>query len=113
MSIEKRSATGYKLFERSLVFISLLISMVSFSQSKNNDWENPQLVDWNKEKPHATFMAFDKKNDVIADEYNRSPFFQSLNGTWKFVYADKYADRPLDFYKTDLNDSKWNNIPYN
>jgi beta-galactosidase len=111
MSIEKRSATGYKLFERSLVFISLLISMISFSQSKNNDWENPQLVDWNKEKPHATFMAFDRKNDVIADEYNRSPFFQSLNGTWKFVYADKYADRPLDFYKTDLNDSKWNNIP--
>jgi beta-galactosidase len=26
------------------------------------------------------------------------------------VYVDKYANRQKDFYKTGLNDSKWNNI---
>ncbi|MEO6549272.1 MAG: glycoside hydrolase family 2 TIM barrel-domain containing protein [Ferruginibacter sp.] len=89
----------------------LLISSVSFAQSKNNDWENPLLYEVNKEKPHATFMLFDKKEDVAADDYNKSPFYQSLNGEWKFVYVDKYANRQQDFYKTDLDDSKWNNIP--
>jgi beta-galactosidase len=79
--------------------------------SKNNPWENPTFFEENKEKPHATFMLFDKKEDVVADEYSRSPFFQSLNGTWKFVYTDKYADRPLDFFKTDLNDAGWNSLP--
>lgn len=84
------------------------MSQLCFAQ--NNDWENPQLYEWNKEKPHATFMLFSKKEGVLADDYNRSPFYQSLNGTWKFTYVDKYADRIKDFYRTDLADAKWSNI---
>lgn len=99
--------------KKNLALIVCFLCSLSFAfpQSKNNDWENPQLVDWNKEKPHATFMVFDTKPDVVADEYNRSPYYQSLNGTWKFVYVDKYVNRPVDFYKPALDDSKWNNIP--
>ncbi|MEO7768821.1 MAG: sugar-binding domain-containing protein, partial [Ferruginibacter sp.] len=88
----------------------LLISAVTFPQLKNNDWENPLLYELNKEKPHATFMLFDKKEDVATDDYNKSPFYQSLNGDWKFVYVDKYKNRQQDFFKTGLDDSKWSNI---
>lgn len=96
---------------------TLFVAMVSFAtanafaQSASNDWENPQFVDWNKEKPHATFMLFSSKQDVVKDEYSRSPWYRSLNGNWKFVYVDKYADRIKDFYRTDLNDGAWKNIP--
>ncbi|MCW3089413.1 MAG: hypothetical protein JWP81_482 [Ferruginibacter sp.] len=93
-----------------LCIFFLLIANSIFAQTKNNDWENPSLFEWNKEQPHATFMLFDNKEDVIADDYSRSSRYQLLNGTWKFVYVDKYADRPLDFYKKNLDDSKWNNI---
>lgn len=88
----------------------LLLPTVAFAQL-NNDWENPELVDWNKEKPHATFMLFNDKRSVVDDDYSKSPYYQSLNGTWKFVYVDKYAARIKDFYRNDLNDSKWSNIP--
>lgn len=94
---------------KSLCF--LLMSYVSYGQAGNNDWENPELFEQNKEKPHATFMLFDKKQDVAEDDYSRSPYYKSLNGDWKFTYADKYADRVQDFYKTGLDDSKWSNIP--
>jgi beta-galactosidase len=90
--------------------LMLLISSVLFAQSSNNDWENPQLFELNKEKPHATFMLFDKKQDVINDDYSKSAYYQSLNGIWKFVYVDKYANRQQNFYKTDLDDSKWSNL---
>ena len=96
---------------RKLICILCLISQIGFAQTKNNDWENPQLFELNKEKPHANFMLFDQKSDVVKDEYSRSPFYQSLNGTWKFVYVDKYADRPLDFYNPGLDDSKWHSLP--
>jgi hypothetical protein len=95
--------------KRILVSLCTLAGCV-FAQAQNNDWENPQLFDWNKEKPHATFMLFDKKEDVVADDYSRSSFYQSLNGTWKFVYTDKYAGRIQDFYRTGLDDTKWSNI---
>ena len=73
------------------------LTMGSFAQTKNNDWENPQFFELNKEKPHATFMLFDKRQDVVKDDYSPSPYYQSLNGTWKFVYVDKYADRHEGF----------------
>ncbi|WP_157580422.1 hypothetical protein [Segetibacter koreensis] len=88
-----------------LLALSLLMN-IAFAQTRNNDWENPQLFEQNKEKPHATCMLFDKKEDVISDDYNRSPYYQLLNGKWKFVYVDKYAKRPTDFFRPDLDDSK-------
>jgi beta-galactosidase len=87
-----------------------LFSGKVFAQSVNNDWENPALFEWNKEAPHASFMLYQSQQDVITDEYNRSPFYQSLNGKWKFIYTDKYANRITDFYRTDLNTTQWNDI---
>ncbi|MEO6732988.1 MAG: glycoside hydrolase family 2 TIM barrel-domain containing protein [Ferruginibacter sp.] len=75
-----------------------------------NDWENPALVHQNKEKSHATGMIFNNAADVKKDDYSRSPYYQSLNGTWKFIYTDKYADRPVNFYQTVLDDSKWHDM---
>ncbi len=93
-----------------LVLCAALINSLAFAQQAKNDWENPQFYELNKEKPHATFMLFDKKQDVIEDDYTKSPYYKSLNGEWKFNYVDKYASRPIDFFKADLNDSKWSNI---
>jgi beta-galactosidase len=87
----------------------LLVSNV-FSQRTTNDWENPTLIDVNKEASHVPFMLFETQADVVADDYSRSPFYQSLNGTWKFVYTAKHADRINDFYRTDLNSSNWKDI---
>ena len=36
--------------------------------------------------------------------------YLSLEGTWKFNWVANADERPTDFYKTDLDDSKWNNI---
>src|SRR3982750_1886775 len=95
---------------KNIFWTLLLIGSFSKAQNQNNDWENQALYELNKEKPHASFMLFDKKQDVVEDDYSRSPFYQSLNGMWKFFYVDKYADRIKDFYKTDLNDGNWNEI---
>ncbi|HSC53831.1 MAG TPA: glycoside hydrolase family 2 TIM barrel-domain containing protein [Phnomibacter sp.] len=104
MTTVKRIA-AVKLF----LFASILMGHVVKAQT--NDWENPKLVEENKEKPHASFMLYANKQDAVVDEYKASPYYQSVNGTWKFVYVDKHADRIKDFYKPELNDTKWNNIP--
>ena len=91
-----------------LIFFFSLFPIALLAQ--NNDWENPALYERNKEKPHATFMLFSEPQDVKRDDYSRSPFYQLLNGTWKFVYTDKYENRVKEFYRTDLNDGNWSNI---
>ncbi|MGB3005776.1 MAG: glycoside hydrolase family 2 TIM barrel-domain containing protein [Chitinophagaceae bacterium] len=95
---------------KSFLFSLLLLPVLLPAQSKNNDWENPAYIELNKEKPHAAFMLFSNRQDVVTDDFSRSPYYQSLNGNWKFTYVDKYADRITDFYRTDLDISKWNDI---
>lgn len=95
-------ATGSLLF--------MLLSVIISTAQENNEWENPSIIERNKEKPHASFMLFENSTDVIKDDPSHSPFFQSLNGTWKFVYVDKYADRLKNFYEPGLNDLSWHDI---
>lgn len=91
----------------------VLLLQISFcsAQSRNAIWENPQIVDDNKEAPHASFVLFGSKQDALSDDMKRSPFYQSLNGNWKFSYSDNFRNRPLDFFKTNFNDATWSNLP--
>jgi len=84
--------------------------MVSLGQSNNNDWENPQVFEQGKERPHCTFMLFGNAQDVVKDDYSNSPYYQSLNGIWKFVYTDKYNNRIKDFYEPNLNTASWSDL---
>lgn len=98
-------------FQKILISAGLLcVSLTLISQSTNNDWENPVMYEFNKEAPHVNFMLFNKQQDVIKDEYALSPYYKSLNGSWKFIYTDKYANRNKDFYLEGLNEKNWNNI---
>ncbi|MCK7558076.1 hypothetical protein MKQ70_24955 [Chitinophaga sedimenti] len=64
----------------------------------------------NKEKPRANFMVFDHAGEVSAEDYSRSSYYQSLNGNWKFWYADKTSARPMEFFRPDLDDNEWKDI---
>ncbi|WEA00617.1 glycoside hydrolase family 2 TIM barrel-domain containing protein [Mucilaginibacter sp. SJ] len=98
---------SYKLIRRVLLFLFLPCTV----SAQLNEWENPEKYEWNKEKPHTDFMLYEHQADIQSDDFSRSPWYQSLNGTWKFKYAGKVADRPLNFYRSDYPDSDWANIP--
>jgi beta-galactosidase len=88
--------------KRAIVIILLMNVLTAFSQT--NFWENPTIVDEGKEPARAFFIPYNKVG--VQESQN----IQLLNGTWKFNFAEKVADRPVDFYKTDLNTSEWSNI---
>jgi beta-galactosidase len=94
-----------KVFISMLCFVQFLVT-----KAQNNDWENPALVDQGKEKAHVNFMLFDAKTDALQDRPEQSTYYKSLNGSWKFKYADQYASRTKDFYKMDFDDSQWANL---
>lgn len=92
-----------KVLACSLLLAAQLIS------AQQNEWENPGVVDHNKEKPHTTYVIYDGQQSA-ADKPEASGYYQSLNGSWKFNIVKKPADRPQDFYKTDFDDHNWSNI---
>ena len=94
-----------------LAGIVLMTSAMSQAADTPNDWENQHLFEINKETPHSTLIPYDSYSKAVNCKIQDSKYYQSLNGNWKFNFAPKPADRPVDFYKTDYDISKWKEIP--
>ncbi|MBS1854255.1 MAG: DUF4981 domain-containing protein [Acidobacteria bacterium] len=92
------------------VLLSLFVFAAAFAQTRP-EWDNPAIVHVGSEKPHATMMVYPSAELARTGDRARSPWFQSLNGTWKFRGSERPADRPVDFYRTDYDDSGWGSIP--
>jgi len=75
------------------------------------DWENPEMIGWNKEPAHCTLMPYLDIESALTGTREASPFHKSLNGNWKFHWVKKPAERPKDFYKLDYDVSSWGEIP--
>ncbi len=74
------------------------------------DWENEQVIQINREPAHATFVPFTDVASALAGRMEQSPFFLSLNGTWKFNWVPHPDARPTNFFQTDFDDSAWQTI---
>ena len=74
------------------------------------EWQNPDVVEVNREDPHATRFSFDTFDQAIEGVKNASSNYMTLNGPWKFHYSDNPASRPADFYQTSFNDTEWDQI---
>ena len=94
-----------------LVLLILIRIILTGGQEQNtNDWENPRVFAINKEAPQATFISFPDLKQALSKEPRQSPWYKSLNGRWKFNWVPKPADRPLDFWRPDYDDSRWKEI---
>jgi beta-galactosidase len=96
--------------QQKLIVFSFLLFLMTSSLFAQNEWEDPTVYERNKEAGHVDFFAYDDVQSARMDNFEQSPYFTSLNGTWKFHFVKKPADRPTDFFKTDFDDSMWDNI---
>jgi len=94
--------------KRTLLILLLLGGMYAYSQ--NNFWENPALVDEGKEPARTYFIPHNTVDEWKGNDLNTSRNIQMLNGTWKFHFAEKVADRPILFFDPSLNDESWSDI---
>ena len=75
------------------------------------EWENTEIFGINKEPAHCTLMPFDEIDDALQKPREKSQFYKSLNGKWKFNWVQAPKSRPVDFFKTDFDVSTWDEIP--
>ena len=88
----------------------LLFSMMNILGQQIPAWQDPEIVQMNREKPHSTFFSYSSTEAALADQKENSPDYLSLNGTWKFKYSDNPAERPVEFYKDSYKTRRWDDI---
>ncbi|MFB6769438.1 glycoside hydrolase family 2 TIM barrel-domain containing protein [Streptomyces sp. NPDC056337] len=75
------------------------------------EWNDFGVFRLGTQPPHTTLMPYEDVEQALAADRTRSPHRLSLDGTWKFAYADRPEDRDTDFHRTDTDDGDWDTIP--
>ena len=74
------------------------------------EWQSPDSVAVNKLQPHACFFSFRNIDEARKVLPENSSYWKSLDGMWKFHWAPNPDERPKDFFRTDYDVSKWDDI---
>ncbi|NOV00248.1 DUF4981 domain-containing protein [Paenibacillus sp. LMG 31457] len=75
------------------------------------DWQNLSVLERNTEQPHADLIPFGDWEGALANERERSPYVQSLNGEWDFSYRESPTAAPADFHADTFEPIGWSTIP--
>lgn len=72
------------------------------------EWlEDPEIFAVNRVKAHSDHRYYQSEEAQMGDSM---PLRQSLNGAWKFAYADCPNERIVDFYKSEYDCSDFGSI---
>lgn len=74
------------------------------------EWENEQVNAINREPARAISFPLADAEAAFTQDDPATPYRISLNGMWSYLWNGSPNDRPVDFYKTDFDDSKWYTI---
>ena len=90
--------------------IVALILFCFCSAAEGVDWEDPAVIGRNREAAHCTLMPYSDIRSAQKCRPGESPWFVSLNGTWKFKWVGRPEERSVEFFKTEYDVSGWDNI---
>lgn len=91
--------------------ILFLLTAAAISAESAPDWENPAVFRIHKEAARCTLMPFKTTAQARTKNAAASPYYQCLNGDWKFRWSKDPQSRPEDFYRPDYDVSGWDRIP--
>ncbi|MEZ0536438.1 glycoside hydrolase family 2 TIM barrel-domain containing protein [Caldicellulosiruptoraceae bacterium PP1] len=77
---------------------------------KKEHWQNPKLLHQNREEPRSYFIPYESIQKALINSSHLSERFYSLNGNWKFFYADSPFKAPEDFENPNFDHSSWADI---
>lgn len=73
-------------------------------------WEQPELTNLNRLPARATLVPYKSAAQALALVRERSPWFLSLNGTWKFQLVKNPETTPVDFFQPDVSEAAFKPI---
>ena len=103
-----------------LKYLAMFVMLASAAMAAGHDncnlpsgseWHDMQVNSLNRLPDHASFFAFNNFAMALDGDKERSADYLSLAGMWKFNWVADADQRPLDFYKENLDVSSWATMP--
>ena len=93
------------------LFLSLIaLCLLPAALAAQPEWQSQYAIGKNKLEPHAYVWSYETADALRSGNYEQSPYYMSLNGTWKFHWVKNPDLRPKDFYKPSFYTGGWADI---
>ncbi|HCT31408.1 MAG TPA: beta-galactosidase [Bacteroidales bacterium] len=95
-----------------LILLALVIYIGASAQPKEigNAWQNQKVNEINRAPMHSSYFVFDSKTAALIGDWQKSPYYINLNGSWKFNWVENYSKIPANFYDENYDDQAWDNF---
>lgn len=90
--------------------ISVWLSGLTLVAQTGSEWDDVSVTHVNREEAHTLSIPYADEAAVPAYDMESSPYYLSLNGTWKFNWVPDPSKKPANFYETSYDVSGWDDI---
>jgi beta-galactosidase len=106
---------SYISLEMKKIFFSVILFTVAIADYSQNKCfqsdiysylENTGVFELNQEEGHTPIIPYISVNEALINNRNNSSGYLSLNGTWKFHFADTPERSPDGFFSEGYKDNK-------
>ena len=96
--------------KKTLLCLVALAWISAANAQTGEEWDNPSISHVNREKAHTGALPMTSETDVVKNDLTLSPYYQSLDGTWKFNWVKKPSLATTNMCEKDYNDASWTDI---
>lgn len=94
-----------------ILFIIMALAMNVKAQEIADWWNDVTVFAVNKVVPRTNVIPYQDEKGINNLEYRQSPYYQCINGNWKFNWVEKPADKSEGFYVEGYDVTSWGSIP--
>ena len=73
------------------------------------DWNNLKVIHRNTLPPRSSFYLYGNAKDALTRDATKSKTHR-LSGKWKFSLANSPFDAPSEYYSSEYDTSKWDEV---
>ena len=99
---------------KKLTILAIFFGIISLHATQAQEalpyWQDVKVTAVNKQAPRTTFMSYDNAANAAALQYEKSPYYYLLNGSWKFYFVDSYRNLPANITDVNENTAGWSDI---
>ena len=93
------------------LMLALLACNSSFAPAQTGkEWDDPKTTSVNREVAHTTAIPVATEADAANGDPSASPFYQSLDGKWKFMWVSTPTKALPSMCAKDYDDTSWTDI---
>ena len=93
-----------------LIYAALMITGVVNAQMTGKEWDDPKVTHVNRETAHTVGIPMGSATEAANTDMSSSPWYQSLDGKWKFLWVKQPSLAKDAYCAKDYSDASWTDI---